>query len=298
MSETSAAPSATSGTRKAKRPDRPYRLARDVWALPAVAFLLIFFAAPLLRNAMASVDGDGTTFTAYFANYARLLSDAYYAGVVLETLKVSVIVTLMCVVIGYPVAFFMVRYAGRWNTVIIFCLIAPLLTSIIMRTFGWEVLFARKGLVNVWLMNWGVIERPTDLLRKPISVYIALAHVLSPFMVLSITAVLQGADRRLEEAARVLGAGPVRTFLNVTWPMSMEGVVTGSILVFVLTNGSFLAMLLLGDGSVTTLALLIYQQFNLTQDVGFASAMGNVLLLIALIGLFLQTKLVGTRSAK
>ena len=80
--------------------------------------------------------------------------------------------------------------------------------------------------------------------------------------------------------------------------MSLEGVVTGSILVFVLTNGSFLAMLLLGDGSVTTLALLIYQQFNLTQDVGFASAMGNVLLLIALIGLFMQSKLVSTRNAK
>ncbi|QDL93331.1 ABC transporter permease [Paroceanicella profunda] len=282
----------------APRPNRAYRLARNSWALPALAFLLLFFAAPLIRNTLTSFSGAEEGSGQYFDNYIRLFTDAFYAGVLLETLKVSVLVTLICLVIGYPVAYFMVRYAGRWNPFLVFCLIAPLLTSIIMRTFGWEVIFARKGLLNLFLMDAGLISRPLDLLRNPVSVYIGLAHVLAPFMVLSITAVLQGADRRLEEAARVLGAGPWRTFLNVTWPMSLEGVMTGSILVFVLTNGSFLTMLLLGGGTVKTLAMLIYQQFNLTQDVAFASAMGNVLLLIALIGLVLQSRVVSRRRAK
>jgi putative spermidine/putrescine transport system permease protein len=110
-----------------------------------------------------------------------------------------------------------------------------------------------------------------------------------PFMVLSILAVLQGVDVRLEEAARALGAGRLRTFLSVTLPLSLDGVITGCILVFVITNGSFLTMLLLGGGKITTLSLLIYQQFNTSGDIGFAAAMGNVLMLLALIGFALQT---------
>jgi putative spermidine/putrescine transport system permease protein len=141
-------------------------------------------------------------------------------------------------------------------------------------------------------MGLGLITRPQNYTREPIAVYSGLVHVLVPFMVLSISAVLQSVDRRLEESARSLGAGRIRTFFEVTLPLSMEGVGTGCILVFMLTNGSFVTMLLLGGGSIVTLPLLIYQQFNLTQDVAFASAMGNVLLLFALICLFIQLKLV------
>jgi putative spermidine/putrescine transport system permease protein len=230
--------------------------------------------------------------------YQKLLTDAYYTGVLVETFKVATITTLVCLIIGYPVSYFMVRYARRWNALIVFCLIAPLLTSIIMRTFGWNVLFARKGLVNILLVDTGLISRPLDILNQPIMVYIGLVHVLAPFMVLSITAVLQGVDIRFEESARILGAGPLRTFFRVTLPLSLDGIATGCILVFVLTNGSFLTMLLLGGGKVTTLSLLIYQQFNLTQDVGFAAAMGNVLLLFALICLALQARFVRRKGIK
>jgi putative spermidine/putrescine transport system permease protein len=107
-------------------------------------------------------------------------------------------------------------------------------------------------------------------------------------MVLSISAVLQGVDVRLEESARVLGAGRLQTFLHVTLPLSIDGIATGCILVFVVTNGSFLTMLLLGGGRITTLALLIYQQFVTTQDVGFAAAMGNVLMLVAALCFAMQ----------
>jgi putative spermidine/putrescine transport system permease protein len=117
-------------------------------------------------------------------------------------------------------------------------------------------------------------------------------------MVLSITSVLQGVDVRLEESAKILGAGPVRTFFRITLPLSLDGIATGCILVFVLTNGSFLTMLLLGGRSVTTLSLLIYQQFSLTQDVGFAAAMGNLLLLFALICLAIQLRFVRREGIK
>jgi putative spermidine/putrescine transport system permease protein len=213
-----------------------------------------------------------------------------------ETMKVSVLVTLLSLLVGYPVAFFMVRFAGRWNALVVFFVIAPLLTSIIMRTFGWRVLLARRGLLNAVLGSVGLVTQPQNIADERIAVYVGLVHVLVPFMVLSISAVLQGVDVRLEESARVLGAGRLRTFLHVTLPLSLDGIVTGCLLTFVVTNGSFLTMLLLGGGKITTLALLIYQQFNTTQDVAFAAAMGNILMLAAVLCFALQYRMLRRRT--
>ena len=266
-----------------------FRLAQPVWTVPVLLFLAAFFVLPLAAN----LDRGGGAGAAIA--YSKLFLDPYYVGVLLVTLKVATIATLASLVVGYPVAYFMARHAGRWTGALVFVVVAPLLTSIIMRTFGWRVILARRGVLNTVLNSLGLLDRPPNLADDPIAVYIGLVHVLVPFMVLSILAVLQGIDRRLEESARVLGAGRLRAFWTVTLPLSMDGVVTGCILVFVLTNGSFLTMLLLGGGKTTTLALLIYQQFNTSGDVGFASAMGNVLMLLALVGLALQ--LLVTRRA-
>lgn len=259
---------------------RGYRLARPAWAIPVVLFLLVFFVAPLAENLVRTGEGASA--------YGKLLFDSYYSGVLLTTLTVAVTVTLICLLVGYPVAYFMARFAGRWTGVMVFVLVAPLLTSIIMRTFGWRVLLARRGVVNAVLTQLGLVTRPSNLADETVAVFLGLVHVLVPFMVLSILAVLQGVDARLEEAARVLGAGRVRTFLSVTLPLSLDGIITGSILVFVIVNGSFLTMLLLGGGKITTLSLLIYQQFTTSGDMGFAAAMGNVLMMVALLGFALQ----------
>lgn len=281
-----------------KRSGRGFVLAHVSWTLPVLVFLAVFFILPLASNVLRSFTGGETAAQGAFFYYHKLFADSYYAGVVFETFKVATLTTIACLIVGYPVSYFMVRYAGRWNGLIVFCLVAPLLTSIIMRTFAWTVLFSRKGLINVWLLDVGLIERPLNILNQEIMVYIGLVHVLAPFMILSITAVLRGVDQRLEESAQVLGAGKLRTFLRVTLPLSLDGVATGCILVFVLTNGSFLTMLLLGGGTVTTLSLLIYQQFTMTQDVAFAAAMGDLLLLFALIGLAVQLKFLRREGVK
>jgi putative spermidine/putrescine transport system permease protein len=269
------------------------------WVVPAVIFLAVFFVAPLLDNAVNSalLQQAGQRGLS-FEYYEKLVGDAYYLTVILRTLVVSLIVTAICLVVGYPIAYFMVRHAGRWNGLIIFLLVAPLLTPIIMRTFGWRVLFARKGLANNLLVDLGIIAQPLKILQEPSSVIIGLVHVLVPFMVLSIASVLQGIDTRLEESARILGAGKLQTFMRITLPLSLDGVGTGAILVFMLTNGSFVTMLLLGGGSVVTLPLLIYQQFNLVQNVGFAAAMGNLLLAFALACLYLQLRLIRRRGVR
>lgn len=169
--------------------------------LPALAFLLAFFVLPLFDNSVRSfVDTDGGL---TFARYATLLTDPFYLRVIGETILLSGGVTLICVIIGYPVAYFLVRKAGRWAGLIVFLLIAPLLTSIIMRTFGWQVLFARRGLINNLLVDQlGLISAPLRFTNSPEITIAALVHVLVPFMVLSISTVLQGIDRRLEESQK------------------------------------------------------------------------------------------------
>lgn len=255
-------------------------------ALPAIAFCLFFFVLPLIANGVGSFFPAGKSFST--ALYRKLLTDPYYLDILFQTIKVSLIVTLLSVIFGYPIAYFLVRKANRTRALLVFLLLAPLLTSVIMRTFGWQVFFARNGLLNDLLMSLGLATRRVDLLRNPVSVYVGLVHILVPYMTLSISSVLQAVDRRYEESAEILGANAWRVFWKIIWPLSLDGVATGCVLVFMLANGSFLTMLLLGGGSVVTLPLLIYQQFTVTQDLSFASAMANVLMVIALIVMVLQ----------
>ncbi|MGL4813398.1 MAG: ABC transporter permease [Beijerinckiaceae bacterium] len=262
------------------------------WVLPGVAFMLAFFLAPLFDTIFGSFNEAGR------AAYARLFTDAFYLEVLATTLGFSFLVTLVCLLVGYPVAYFMVRFAGRWYGFFVFVLIAPLLTSIIMRTFGWRVLLARRGFVNATLMNLGIIEQPLNLLYGPIVATAGMVHVLAPFMVLAIASSLQGIDRRIEESARILGAGRLSTFFRVTVPLTLDGIGTGFILVFMLANGSFVTLLLLGGGSIQTLPLLIYQQFNTTRDFAMAGAMSNVLLLSAVICLAIQARLLRRKGVK
>ncbi len=268
-----------------------------LWAYPAALFLIAFFVAPLARNALWSIYPQGLAGPVDPASYTRLLDDPFYLGALGQTLALSLGTAVISAVIGYPVAYFMVRRAQRWQGLLIFALVAPLLTSIIMRTYGWRVLMSRLGLVNAVLRGANLIERPIDFLSGPGVAIAALVHVLVPFMVLSIAASLQSVDGRLEESARLLGAGRIMTFIKVTLPLTLDGVGTGVILVFMLANGSFVTLLLLGGG-LQTLPLLIFQQFNTTRDFAFASAMSNVLLVAAVICLLLQARLIRRRGVR
>jgi putative spermidine/putrescine transport system permease protein len=265
------------------------------WAMPAFLFLIGFFLLPLLQNGFGSLFPSGLGHPADVAGYVKLFGDPFYLGALGQTLLLSLGVSAICVAIGYPVAWLLVRHAGRWGGLMTFLLIAPLLTSIIMRTFGWRVLLARFGLVNILLRNLGLIGAPIDFLKGPMVAIIALVHVLVPFMVLSLAASLQGVDRRLEESAAILGAGRVSSFIHVTLPLTLDGIATGFILVFMLTNGSFVTLLLLGGG-LQTLPLLVFQQFSVTHDFAFASAMSNVLLSAAVLCLFIQLRLIRRRG--
>jgi putative spermidine/putrescine transport system permease protein len=292
---TSAVPQESSVAADALRLQRRLRM---LLLLPAAATLTLFFAFPLMQNVARSLGVAELQGSPTLGFYRRLFTDSYYVGVVLNTLKVSAITTALCLLLGYPIAYFMVRRARRFAVPLLLVLVTPLLTSIIMRTFGWRVLLARRGLLNDLLMWLDVIQKPLNLLGTEAIVYLGMVHVMVPFMVLSIVPVLRSVDTRLEESARILGAGAIRTFLLVTLPLSIEGVITGCALVFMVANGSFITMLLLGDGSVVTLPLLVFQQFSQAQDLSFASAMGTVLLVIVVGCLYLQAHLVRSKEAR
>jgi putative spermidine/putrescine transport system permease protein len=266
------------------------RLPPSFSLLPAGIFLAGFFIMPLADVVRRSITADDGSLT--LARYIQVTTDGFYLDAIGQTLALSVGVTAICILIGYPVAYYLVRHANRWSGLIVFALVGPLLTSIIMRTFGWQVLFARRGFVNLVLVDWlHLLPAPLRLSGSLAITVAALVHVLVPFMVLSIASVLQGIDRRLEESAEILGASGWRAFLEITLPLSMDGIGTGSILVFMVANGSFVTLLMLGGG-LQTLPLLIYQQFNTTRDFGMVGTLSSLLLVIALICLWLQLRLV------
>lgn len=265
-------------------------------AAPACLYLALFFVTPLLLSGVTSFSGADGGFDA--ARYVSLLTDSYYLGVIATTFKVSLLVSLACIVAGFPIAYVLAYHAGRYANLLIFVLITPLFTSTIMRVFGWQVIFARRGLLNGLLAELHLIDRPVGWLQSSVSVYVALIHVLVPFAVLSIAAVLKGIDPKLKEAAHSMGVSRINTFLFVILPLSLDGIATGAAITFLLASGAFVPMLLLGNGTVVTLPVLIYQQVALRSDFSYASAMANILMVVALIILFIQLRFLRRSGVK
>ena len=256
---------------------------------PLIVVLAVFFVGPLVYNLQQSVRFKGELLSV--GQYARVFTDAYYLTVLAHTLALGAVVTVISLIVGYPLAFAVARATGWWKTSLIFIVVAPLLINVVVRSYGWMVVLGGSGVINAALQAIGLGK--AELMYNWVAIAVALVHVLLPFMVLAIASTIETIDRSLEEAATVLGASRREVFLNVVLPLSAEGIVTGAILVFTLTVGSFVTVMLLGDTKTMVLPLLIYQQLVVVSDWPFAGAMGAVLLAIVLIVLWLQGRLRG-----
>ncbi len=253
---------------------------------PAVLFLAGFFVGPLLLNLGESLGiGRGAP---GLGQYVKILGDAYYLDVAAATVGLSLAVTAGALVIGYPYALLLARARGPMKTALLFLVVAPLLVNVVVRTFGWMVIFGRSGALNA-LLGWLDLPR-LDILNSWTAIWIALVHVLLPFMVLSIASTLETLDPALEQAAATLGAPPLRQFLHVVLPLSLHGVVTGALLVFALAMGSFVTVMVMGDNRTMVLPLLMYQQLTVASDWPFAAALGMVLLAVVLAVFWLQAR--------
>ncbi|MCP8895054.1 ABC transporter permease [Shinella daejeonensis] len=265
-------------------------------ALPT-AFFLAFFLVPLAVVALASLtsgEGDVT-----FTHYARVLFDSYHWSILGVTFRLGLYTTVICLVLGYPLAWYLVRMVEwrLWRRVCVILIILPLFTSNIVRSFGWMILLGRRGLVNSWLVDFGLVDRPVRFIGTETGILIGLVYILLPFVVLTIGNALAKIDVSYEQASADLGAGAMSTFWHVTLPLSIPGAVSGAILVFALAVSAYVTPALLSGGQVTVLPMLIFQQYSSVFDFHYGGALAITLLAftLAMIGL---ASLVGRMGAR
>jgi len=261
-----------------------------VLGLPALLFLTVFFVIPLVGVFRQSFEGEGFL----FENYLALVNSRVYYLVFLKTFQIALVVTLLCLFLGYPTAYVISGLKTRrlQNLALVFVII-PFWTSLLVRTYSWMVVLGRSGLINSLLLSLGIIENPLQLLYVRLSVLIGMTHILLPFMILTLHAVMQGIDRRLVSAASTLGANPITAFLTVFLPMSMPGVAGGSLLVFIMALGFFVTPALLGGQSDIMISMLVETQARQLLNWGLASSLSVVLLIITLIVLLIYHRLIG-----
>lgn len=253
---------------------------------PSLMLLLAAFLAPLAFLVPVSfrpyVPGRGIGEGLTAEHYVRFFTDLYYLEIFGRTILLGAIVTTMTLMVGYPLAYFLARTKSRWRSWLTILVVFPLLLNLVVRTFGWIALLANRGLINETLSAVGLIEGPLRLMFNFTGLLIGLTHIFLPFMVLLLVSAIQTIDRSVEEAARVLGASWSETFLKVTLPLSTPGILSGSILVFVLTISALVTPRLLGGPTYKVMSTLIYEQFMSLLNWPRGSAMATILTVVAI----------------
>lgn len=243
-------------------------------AVPGLALLVLAFFLPIGKMLVLSVSGpDGPT----LEHFARFLGDPFYLGILWRTVRLSVVITLVSALIGFPLAYIMARVGPRLRLWLVVMVVLPLMTSVVVRTFGWMVVLSRNGLVPDTLRDLGLVGRTFSLMQTEAAIVIGMVQVLLPFMTLSILGVIGRIDGRLEEAARTMGCGFLGAVRTVVLPLSLPGIVAGSLLVFTLSASSFVTPNLLGGARIQVLAASIYKSVTQTLDWPFAAAQAIVL---------------------
>ena len=257
---------------------------------PATFWLAVFLVLPVASLLILSVAQKGPygTFLWSFtwANFARAL-DAKYLPVLLRTLGYAGTSTLLCLLLGYPLAYYLSFFAGKKRDLLIILLMIPFWTSCLVAIYSWIIILGREGLLNSLLLRLGIVSTPVAILNTPFSVILGMVYFYVPFMVLPLYGSLEKIPRTYIEASYDLGAGKAATFLKVTVPLSLPGVFAGCILTFIPCMGDFLTADFLGGPRTYLVGNLIQNQFLMAQDWPFGSALTSLLLLSLVSGLYI-----------
>ncbi len=251
---------------------------------PLVILLLLAFYLPLAQFLSRSFMEPTLTLD----NYARIADRPIYATILLRTFRTGLIVAVGTLVLGFPIAYLMSTLRG-WRLVVVAAIVVlPLWVSVLVRTYAWQVLLGRNGVVNQTLEGLGIIDAPVKLLNTEFAVWLAMTHILLPFMVLPIYSSLRGIPRDLSQSAQSLGASWPNVLRHIILPLSLPGVAAGTVLVFVISLGYFITPMLLGGPTTMMIASLIGQQATKLLDWPMASAIAAVLLFVtvAIMALF------------
>ncbi len=265
------------------------RVPIDGWAVlavPGIVFLVLFFLLPLVRMGLRSVTDPGPE------NYRVFVESSLYAKVLWTTIRTSLIVTAVCLLLGYPYAYVMHHSGKQVRAVLAALVLVPFWSSLLVRTYAWTVLLRDSGVVNSLLTQFGFIDEPVTLMRNTLGVTIGMSHILLPFMVLPIYATMRGIDPDLVPAAEILGARPVKAFRRVFLPLSAPGILAGSLLVFVLALGFYITPALLGSPRNAMFSELVVNMVSERLEFGTGSALAMTLLAVTLVMLLIGSRFV------
>jgi ABC-type spermidine/putrescine transport system permease subunit I len=260
-------------------------------AAPLLILLSVFFLYPLIALFPESLIADGKFSLEHYRHFFR---EPLYGFILVRTIRIAAYVTVICFLIGYPVAYFLASLKNRKvSNLLMICVLLPFFTSILVRSYAWIVIFQTKGLINSLFLTLGIIERPLSILYTEMAVIIGMVHIMLPFMILPVYSVLKNLDRNLLRAARNLGASAVKAFVRVTFPLSLPGVGAGVMFTFILSLGFFITPALLGGPKTLMISTLIEQQINRLLNWEFASAISVILLITTVIVVAVFDRIVG-----
>lgn len=228
-----------------------------------------------------------------FANYVALWRSPAFRNILINTFEIAAWTTAICLLVGYPFSYHLAHLPKRWAQPLLGLCMVPFFTAILARLYAWTIILGDAGVINSYLMQWGVIEQPIGLLFNRIGVIIGMVHVMLPYMVIVLYSQMVGIDRSLIDAATSLGAGPFAGFRRVFLPLSMPGTYAGTLLVFIISLGFFVTPAVLGGGRDVTIATFVRQEIGVL-DWGAATAMSMVLLVVTVGLFFVLDRIFGT----
>lgn len=261
-------------------------------ALPAIVLLLVVFVLPVGEMVISSFRSPSGTWPS-LATYGQLLASRFFVGVFVKTLGLGAVVTGLCLIIGFPLAWAYVHSGPRLRAAVLFAVGAPLLINMVVRVYGWTIILGPGGFVDRVLQYFGVTN-PPQLMYNLTGVIIGMVHIFLPFMVLSLAPSLVRIDPNLYESARTLGAGWWRLHRTVTLPLTVPGIRAGTVLVFALTQGAFITPLVLGGASIQVTATTVYTKALVLFDLPGATAVATTLLAVVLVLVAVQERLART----
>ena len=274
-----------------KSEERRESLAFFGLSMPAVLVVLIVVFLPVFW--LSSLSFYNAAGELSLENYARIFESALYRRTFVVTFQISITVTVFCVFLGYPLCYWLTKLPDRTAAILMVFVLVPFWTSVLVRTYAWLVLLQRNGVINSSLMKLGVIQEPLQLAHNLTGSIIGMIHIMLPFLVLPLYATMRSVDTDLVRAAVGLGSSPRGAFWRVFFPMSLPGLFAGIVLVFILSLGFFVTPALLGGGKVQMLAQRIESTITVYSNWGAASALGVVLLLMALAMIWLMNRVFG-----
>ncbi|UED75283.1 ABC transporter permease [Brevibacillus sp. DP1.3A] len=255
--------------------------------LPGVLFLTLFMVIPIVMTIASTFYQDGS-FT--IQGYLQFLTDAYFLKIMLTTLQVSLVTTIACVLIGFPAAYYISKLGPRKKGILLALAIFPLLTSSVVRSFSWMIILGKKGLLNSSLLAIGLIDKPLEILYTPTAMMIGLIHLFLPLIIITLVGVMENIDPDLLKAAESLGASKLIAFWKVIVPLSVPGLIIGSILVFVGSLTAYTTPALLG-GKQRVISTFLYQNAITLNDWHLASVIATIMIVITFVVIYFMNKL-------